>query len=919
MRQSRYLMGESMKCLKKFFCVMLCVLTLTVFTSVLAFSETVEVKAFDDTKEHTCININEDDFLGMRVYVNAPFCAVSFCMPTNSVSGKYSAWISVYEWKTDTTVTRNASPLATKEFTSLQDNAVNVLSFSEMKEGEYFFCIEKTKGHVGCWAVHDSDVSGGFAYDAGREFTSDLEIRLTLTQACDKPFSKLDGIYNYGNAPEYDEITGDLTDLGEYNLASDSLYNSAKIMPDTWVFTDSLGRESLTAEDVGLPRYDRTLALFYWTWHNSQGQGRTPFNNQKFLDELEEQGADLSAVINNYEHEGWPVGAYHHFWDEPIYGYYKTADSWVLRKQSELLSNAMVDTVFTDNTNGQATWRDSYIPLLKTWTKAQKDGVNTPKVSFMLPFQSSDDAVAQMEMLYSDIYRSGKYRSLWFWWDKKPMLMAWQQSLDKKNALHGEINSFFTFRNNVPDYIHEEPQYLEWSWLSVYPQTVYYKNFFDKLRDIPEQVAVGTAQNHNYVTKSLSAMNGENITGRTYTSKGYDTRENAVLYGANFEEQFNFALQIDPKVIFVTGWNEWIAGRYEEWCGIKNAFPDQFNAENSRDIEPSRGVLGDAYYYQFVNFVRQYKGVRENPTAGKAKTVDITKDHTQWSEVTPYFASYIGNTDDREAPGYGDIYYTEYSGRNDIIGTQMARDDENLYVLIECADEISPYTDPLWMNVYLDTNSSNDGWETFDFVINKTSPINETTAVIERFTGDGFDSEKIGEVAYSVSGRYLQISIPKELIGIKGYDFTVNYSITDNVHDKSDGEFTDDKDFLYSVFSGDILDFYTSGDVAPGGRFKYSYESSDVQKIEISSFPKTTYYYKESFDSTGLELTVTYADGRTEKLTEGFFVAVPDKMSFGKNTVTVTFDSQSAGLDVEVRYKWWQWIIVILLFGWIWY
>ncbi len=30
----------------------------------------------------------------------------------------------------------------------------------------------------------------------------------------------------------------------------------------------------------------------------------------------------------------------------------------------------------------------------------------------------------------------------------------------------------------------------------------------------------------------------------------------------------------------------------------------------------------------------------------------------------------------------------------------------------------------------------------------------------------------------------------------------------------------------YSSFSGDILDFYTSGDVAPGGRFKFSYVST---------------------------------------------------------------------------------------------
>ena len=40
-----------------------------------------------------------------------------------------------------------------------------------------------------------------------------------------------------------------------------------------------------------------------------------------------------------------------------------------------------------------------------------------------------------------------------------------------------------------------------------------------------------------------------------YTSKGYDTSENALLKGANFAEQFEYALEVDPKVIFVTGQN----------------------------------------------------------------------------------------------------------------------------------------------------------------------------------------------------------------------------------------------------------------------------------------------------------------------------------------------------------------------------
>lgn len=156
----------------------------------------------------------------------------------------------------------------------------------------------------------------------------------------------------------------------------------------------------------------------------------------------------------------------------------------------------------------------------------------------------------------------------------------------------------------------------------------------------------------------------------------------------------------------------------------------------------------------------------------------------------------------------------------------MARDGDNVYVLVECADNISPYTDPLWMNVYLDVEDVDGGWESFDFVINKTAPKSESVAVLERFTGNGYESEFAADVKYSVQGRYLQIEIPKSCLGIKGDDFTVNFAVTDNVHDEDDQTNVKKSNYVYTRFSGNILDFYTSGDVAPGGRFKFSYMST---------------------------------------------------------------------------------------------
>ena len=91
--------------------------------------------------------------------------------------------------------------------------------------------------------------------------------------------------------------------------------------------------------------------------------------------------------------------------------------------------------------------------------------------------------------------------------------------------------------------------------------------------------------------------------------------------------------------------------------------------------------------------------------------------------------------------------------------------------------------------------------------------------MLERFTGNGYDSEKVADCEYVLDGHYLTVKVRKSDLGVSGEKYTVNFAWTDNVHDLDDtGE-----NGVYSRFGGEILEFYVSGDVAPGGRFKYSY------------------------------------------------------------------------------------------------
>ena len=606
----------------------------------------------------------------------------------------------------------------------------------------------------------------------------------------------------------------------EYVIPDDSLIKTHEVMPDTWVFTDGMGRVSLTNAEVGDLREGKTVSMFFWTWHN----GRPTVLN---INDIAEK---YPEAVRDFNHSVWTPANFQGSWNESIYGYYESTDQWVLRRQAELLANAGVDAVLADNTNGNLTHKSGYTALFESWDNAMDDGVLTPKVSFMLPFGGGEGTDLQVRDMYTDFYRESKYQKLWFYWEGKPVLMARKNAITTTDDIGKEIADFFTWRGGYSKYINENPANGEWGWLSTYPQAVYYATAEDQQNKIAEQITVGVAQNHNYKLGQLAAMSGDNIMGRSYThdnqTRYFDEGTEISKWGYNFAEQFNYALEIDPKVIFITGWNEWAMARMKNWCGTPNAFCDQFNDEFSRDLEPTKGDLKDHYYYQLVNFVRQYKGARPIPTPSLQTTIDIAADNTQWNAVEPYYAAYIGNTDDREGKGWGDLTYHEYSGRNDIIGARVARDAENVYFYVECNEDITPYTDPLWMVLYIDSDQTNQGWETFDYVLNNTSPTADK-ATLEKFTGYDYETETVGEVEYTVSGKYMQVKVPKSMLNLEGYDFTINFTWTDNVHDETDAGERGDVEYMYTRFSGDIMDFYISGDVAPGGRFKFSYISTN--------------------------------------------------------------------------------------------
>ncbi len=96
-----------------------------------------------------------------------------------------------------------------------------------------------------------------------------------------------------------------------------------------------------------------------------------------------------------------------------------------------------------------------------------------------------------------------------------------------------------------------------------------------------------------------------------------------------------------------------------------------------------------------------------------------------------------------------------------------------------------------------------------------------------------------------------------------------------------------------------------------------------ITGIKIIALPnKTKYIYRdESFELNGLALKVMYSDGTSKIITDtnAFAAYGFNADSVGTKTITVAYGSYTDEFEITVSYAWWQWIIRILLLGFLWY
>ncbi len=190
---------------------------------------------------------------------------------------------------------------------------------------------------------------------------------------------------------------------------------------DTWVVTDALGRTAPGIKQVGPPKSNRTVGMFYFLTFDSGGDG--PYDNSVILKNHPE-------AISDVHNPAWGPLNEAHYWGEPLFGYYASDDEWVLRKHAQMLVNAGVDVVIFDNSNA-VTYDRARRKLCKVWESMRHEGCKTPQIAFLCPFGNPNGiGSSTLFELYDTLYEPGLYSDLWFRWNGKPLVMAYPSYAD---------------------------------------------------------------------------------------------------------------------------------------------------------------------------------------------------------------------------------------------------------------------------------------------------------------------------------------------------------------------------------------------------------------------------------------------------------------------------------------------------------
>ncbi len=509
-----------------------------------------------------------------------------------------------------------------------------------------------------------------------------------------------------------------------------------------------------------------------------------------------------------------------YFWGEPLYGYYRSDDEWVIRKHLELFMNAGIDFLYLDFTNNV-----TYEPTVKVLLKVVKDMINegydAPKITF---FCSCVDpgglSSIWNEHIYRPFFASDEYDVCWFRGDE-------EMNPEQLPILVGNFVNFLEDKQWTSKFCFMEEQWptrqinenaIPWMDLK-YPQTIH-TPWGEGAGVLNVSVSQGGEASSEAYYKDIAGELSP------YKARGYDledflkqgTDNESVMKGVNFDYQWQTVHKNADKLkmVTVTSWNEWIVTKLEKDNPAsegkdRGCFVDQFSMAHSRDIEMMKGGYGDNYYMQMTQNIRKFKGVTvensDNVYASEKKTVSDLSDLSVWETARKYLDMGLATTARDHTFVDRSIKAEDNTNRNDIEYVKICNDGADLFVAVTCRDDIkmpeSGDTDKAgWMNLYLSCGGA--GWQGYDFIVRGNPALSGVTDIFKP-DAEG-ELTKAGEVAFAVNGNTVVYSIPLSVLGVDK-NKVVGIKATDNLK-----------------AACDVDEFMTHGDSAPMGRLNYAYK-----------------------------------------------------------------------------------------------
>ena len=549
--------------------------------------------------------------------------------------------------------------------------------------------------------------------------------------------------------------------------------------------TDDFGRK---IEAVSGTKKGSYVGLFYFIWFEFAQKGYR-FDTTKLL------RTKPDKLWDPFDKTGTAPSGCMYYFNEPLYGYYRSTDKWVVRKHIELFAAAGIDFLAIDLSN-DVIYEPALTMLLDTLLEYQDAGINVPKIVCYTNLNTGHT----VDLLYKVMYKDDKYRSLWFYGPyDKPLMVAHEEELSQ------EYRDFFYVRPaQWPGFEYE-----------LYEDGFPFCDLNRPQRTHQNLIGVSVAQHTGYVFSYGMKINPNDTPrdinhGRGFTSAVPENgNPEAIMRGDNIQEQWDYAISQDPEIVFVTGWNEWATNKWPGNPGDTVArFVDSFNTEYSRDIEMTKerryvanedntGYIqegyGDNFYLQLVRNIRRYKG--------------ITGDKPVYTEPDSAGHGYVNLAIVNEPRDCGG--YRQPAAANFIRTVNVSHTLTDLVFKVECAEPVTEPSDGVtnWMNIFVGFEGSEEkNWQTYSCVINRHPVATAGSTSFEKYDGNEF--APAGECTLELSGNVMTVTVPMELVPeLRDANvFVMYFKVADSVEHPEDE-----------------MDYYVSGSSVPLGRLSYTY------------------------------------------------------------------------------------------------